>query len=188
LSWALSSLSSYIKEEILYKRGKSPRAAKTAEIFLIFQSGEREREKERNKAETEKERKRQIQRETVGHIQGMGSPTCNFIILKIPNWFTHLNTSSYCISATIVCSRFRLATATFTSTMDPRPEISEIRVSTGSIIFSRLSVIGFNLVFLKNFLLCSKTFNNQSRAYFYCYFISYNLFKKCQKGNLVIHH
>ncbi len=69
----------------LYKRGKSPRAAKTAEIFKLFsqeRERETEREKERYKAETEKERKkaeteRERQKQRVGHMQGMGSPACN---------------------------------------------------------------------------------------------------------------
>jgi hypothetical protein len=47
----------------LYKRGKSPRAAKTAEIFNYSVRRERERERKR-------------QRLRVAHMQGMGSPSC----------------------------------------------------------------------------------------------------------------
>jgi hypothetical protein len=42
----------------LYKRGKSPRAAKTAEIFFIYHSQEREREREGDR-ERERERERE---------------------------------------------------------------------------------------------------------------------------------
>ena len=46
----------------LYKRGKSPRAAKTAEFFFIYHSQEREREREGDR-ERERKRKRKRKRE-----------------------------------------------------------------------------------------------------------------------------